>query len=139
MKLAIAFAMIASMTTLAFAEVKQKTTEGKSQVIFVGTCNAPTASYGVIKSEFTYTVCQEYVTADYEVTGDSWNTKSTIISGTEKYAYNITQKTNGSSLYYDEKTEDGMMKYLDALTNCNSIRQATASGAVDIRSTHCAQ
>lgn len=118
--------------------IQSRTTQGSSWVVSVGSCNLPMPGIGMIASNFSYSTCQEYVTANYEVSGSGWSKEFKLIPGTETKSYRIDMKQNGHSAFVSEEQVD-IFDYLSVTTACQSIRQATAGTIVPVSQTLCAQ
>lgn len=118
--------------------IQTRTTVGQSQIVAVGKCNLPARGYGTISSNFAYTVCQENVTADYEVSGSGWSKNYRLIPGTEKSTFSLVQKENGQSQYVPQEQAD-IFDFIAVQTACMSILEATSGSVVHISKTRCGQ
>lgn len=120
--------------------IQTRTTAGKSWIVAVGSCSFPLPNYygGSVSSNFSYSACQEYITANYEVSGSGWGKDYKLIPGTERTSHKIELKQNGHSVYVSEDQVD-FFDYIGVQTACQSIRQATAGMIVHVTQTPCAQ
>ncbi|OYZ24177.1 MAG: hypothetical protein B7Y39_01750 [Bdellovibrio sp. 28-41-41] len=118
--------------------IQTRTTVGKSMIVAIGSCNLPMGSFGTISSNFAYSVCQENITAQYEVSGKGWNKDYKLVPGTAQSTYSVEQKQNGHSQFVSEE-EANLFNFVSVQTACMSIRQATAGSVVHISQTPCGQ
>lgn len=125
------------LSQVATAEVVTQTKEAAAQTIAVGQCSEAyrTSLPTLAKSEFSYTVCQEKVTAQYNKVGSGWNAKYDLIAGTEVRSYEILNKTGGHSAVIQE---DADIFALMSISNaCQSIRSAMQKSIVSVSKTNC--
>lgn len=115
-----------------------RTTEGSSWVVSAGYCSPVSNGFGTVSSNFPYSVCQQYITANYEVEGKGWNAKKTLIAGTETSSYRIVTKSNGHSTYVPED-QAGYFEFASVQIACMNIRNATVRSEVAVSATPCGQ
>jgi hypothetical protein len=105
-----ALILILSVTaTASFADtqVKEQSKDtGRFEIIedSVSRCSQPPIlpmsnglGFTSIASQFTYKICKEVESAQYEVSGSFWNTDAKKIPGTEKYSYVLAEVTGGQT------------------------------------------
>ena len=157
MKLSLAvLASLVSINVFAADEpkIKQRTeATGAAAVVAdsVTPCTAPAIlpqvtalGYATVESKFGYLACKEYVTVDVEVTGSTWNTKSTPIAGTERKSHRLERVEGGQSfnVYADKDGEISLANYyqlsLSASQACANQRTLAHQGAQAKTETPCA-
>ncbi len=122
----------------AFAEVKDQSKDtGRYDIIedSISYCSQPPAfptdnglGFATVSAEFSYKICKEVETAQYEVSGSFWNTNATKIVGTERYSYVLVNVTGGQSQsILEERNDKGESLGFDFFQWTNAVGNVTSA------------
>jgi hypothetical protein len=135
-----------TMISAAFAKtsVQTITTNGESAyVVSAGTCGTATEQFGMISSKFSYTVCQEKITQDYNVTTSDqwydWKSQKEAIPGTKVVSYELEQKEEGDKYYLNQQhpAPRYMFPHMVVQQNCAKMQNLVAHSVLKIKDTPC--